>query len=546
MRLLHVHCACASFLIQTAAAFIASFLSCFLSCMCLSFWGARDVLDPFDRRLAPRFCQAASEGYARAMTLCYELSTLEEEEQDDDDDDETTTEARRLERHGLFVTRADTVLRPLFRYCQYELKQAGRPTMEEPRPTDRGKQLPLQQQAPGAAGPEQEEAIVFRGRELVLDSKELRVLLLKLQSMEQEDDSGAAAAAASAKSTSATAPVDVAGLQPAAAEQTNETQFLTALSVLDDALEVVQSLQQGLASVSSSSSSGGPAVQAKLQHYALWKGYLQYCKTRKVMEHTEGLLVAGTGMSPAERVHVYDSLLAHAKSLLNLPRPGRDEGGGAAAEEDDEFTLQVQANILRLRAHKTYHMGWAYYRPPINKYSNALALMEHSAQLRARALEEIAACDEDMPHSEEFMRGMKDLPVASAVGAIRAAMMLQQRKQARKMKAAGGGGTAAAVAGALQEPLATDRPLLLRLYEYDSGIPEAPIADLRPMPLPCKPVFYDLAYDHAMDPAGGVGRLEAYVREHTVSSLDEEEGKDSEAGAGSSSFFGWLTSGSKK
>lgn len=486
----------------------------------------------------PSMClrlQEASAEYARAMTLCYKLSALEDPAVpstggvDDGTTDQVT--ARRLQRQDLFVTRADTLLRPLFRYCQYELKRAGQPTLEEPRLKE-GSQL--------TQSTSHEETIVFRGQDLVLDNKELRVLLLKLQSMEQD---GASDVTRSTTGMGTKVGDDVGGQQ----EQHNtETQFLTALSILDDALEVIQSSQRGLASVSSL---GGPALQAKLQQYALWRGYLQYCKTRKVMEHMEGLLENDAGMGHAERVHIYDTLLQHAKSLLNLPRPGQDETGvgGAADLEDDEFGLQVQANILRLRALKTYHMGWVYYRPPLNKHSNALALMEHCAELCKRAQEEIAACDEDMPHGDEYLKEMEELPVKSAMGAIRAAMMLQQRRQAQKLQAVGAvvGGDSAAAA-AFQEPLATDRPLLLRLYEYDCGIPDAPIADVRPMPLPCKPVFYDLAFDYAMDPSKGVDRLEAFVREHTVSPLDEfEEGKDGEVGSGSGSFFGWLTGGSK-
>jgi hypothetical protein len=308
-----------------------------------------------------------------------------------------------------------------------------------------------------------------------------------------------------------------------------EAHFLTVLSVLDDALEVVQSLEKGLGKVTT----GGPAVQAKLRQYALWKGYLQYSKTRRVMEHTERLLLPSMG--PAEKVHIYDALLQHAKSLLSLPRP--DQEGGTAVE-DDEFALQVQANILRLRALKTYNMGWFYYTQ-LHKYGPALALMEHSATLRKRAQEEIAACDEDMPHADHYLNEMEGLPVASASGAIRAAMALQQRQHARKLKSAG----ADASAALLQEPITTDRPLLLRLYDNDGGTPDVPIADLRPMPVPSKPVFYDLAYDYALDPSEGLERVESFVHEHTVAPSNEEE-KDAEAGGYTSGLFGWLTGSS--
>mmetsp|Transcript_26180 Transcript_26180/g.71828 ORF Transcript_26180/g.71828 Transcript_26180/m.71828 type:complete len:668 (-) Transcript_26180:157-2160(-) len=456
--------------------------------------------------------QAASESYARAMSLCHELSG--EINENEDSNDPAASDVQRLERHDLFVTRADTILRPLFRYCQYELKQAGLPTMEEPR---------LQ----SASGTREEESdddqdsIVFRDRELILDNKELRVLLLKLQSVEHEQTTEEAVETNQSVQT--------------------ETQFLTALSILDDATEVVQSLEQGLSRAASSS---GPAVQAKLQQYALWRGYLQYTKTRKVMEHTENLLATET-MGPAEKVHVCDAVLQHAKSLLNLPRPG--DGAGAASNEDDEFVLQVQANILRLRALKTYHMGWCYYTQ-LFKHGPALALLEHSAKLSKRAREEIAACDEDMPHADEYLSQLEDLPLESAMGAVRAAAALQQRQHARKLQKAaaasgGGSGTTGGAASRWLEPVTTDRPLLLRLYEYDGGTPEAPIADLRPMPLPCKPAFYDLAYGHALDTAGSMDALEDFLYQHTEAPVSEavEEEKTEGSGGSGGGMFGWLT-----
>jgi NADPH-dependent glutamate synthase beta subunit-like oxidoreductase len=176
------------------------------------------------------------------MSLCYELSG----ESSNDEGGDGEAAIQRLERHDLFVTRADTVLRPLFRYCQYELKQAGKSTMEEPRLM--GATANQQQ----GVTSEDEDSIVFRDQELVLDNKDLRVLLLKLQSVEQEQKDEAQ--------------------KKEEKSETKETQFITSLSIIDDAIEVVQSLEQELSKAASSS---GPAVQAKLQQYTLWRGYLQ-------------------------------------------------------------------------------------------------------------------------------------------------------------------------------------------------------------------------------------------------------------------------------
>jgi len=445
--------------------------------------------------------ETATNDYARAMALCYELS----EGNVSDGTAVDNKDVKNLERHDLFVTRAELVIRPLFRYCQYELKQAGKPTMEEPRL--------LSADTQNARDNKEDDSIIFRDQELVLDNKELRVLLIKLQSLDQEHKDGAE--------------------KKEEKPETKETLYITSLSILDDAIEVVQSLQQRL---STATSSGGPAIQAKLRQYSLWVGYLQYTKTTKVMEHTEHLLAIE--MSPAEKVHVYEAVLQHAKGLLSLP--GSDGGAGGTDHEDDEFILQVQANILRLRALKTYQMGLCYYTQ-LYKYGPALALFDHSSALCKSAQEEIAACDEDMPHANAYLQQLEELPVSSGIAAVRAAMVLQQRQHTRKLQKAGAMTTAGdGTASSWQEPITTDRPLLLRLYEYDGGSLEAPIADLRPIPLPCKPAFYDLAYGYALDQSNSADAIKEFIYEHTVAPISdyEEETDDNGTGGG---IFGWLT-----
>jgi hypothetical protein len=244
------------------------------------------------------------------------------------------------------------------------------------------------------------------------------------------------------------------------------------------------------------------------------------------MDHTSELLRTITGH--AERVHVYESLLQMAKSLSQetvTTTTNNDQ------EEEDEFALQVQANILRLRALKTYHMAWYYYQQP-RKYQKALALVQHSQKLSKRAQEEISACDEDMPHADQYLRELENLPIPSAQAAMQAALYLQQ-----------GGGKNSRRRGETNNARSTNRPLLLRLQDDDPGMVLAD-DDLLPMPIPCKPVFYDLAYDYATDSSQGIAAIRSYVNKHTVQPEPEEDDDDDDANKGGSSFMGWLT-GSK-
>jgi hypothetical protein len=127
------------------------------------------------------------------MALCYTLSQPPQEDSTTATAVAAADETLRLERQDLFVTRADTVLRPLFRYCQYELKQqqqqqAGHDdnndeeeTIQEPRLAHILHPTPTTASS-RSNGDESNLKYLFRGTELVLEIKELRVLLLKLES----------------------------------------------------------------------------------------------------------------------------------------------------------------------------------------------------------------------------------------------------------------------------------------------------------------------------------------------------------------------------
>lgn len=419
------------------------------------------------------------------MALCYELCGYGDESVDNQES------LQQLERHDLFVTRAEILIRPLFRYCQYELKQAGKSTADEP----------LANGYVGATESfsDNNDAIVFRDRELHVDHKELRVLLLKIQSLEHEKRGK----------------IESNEVNP-------EIKFLSSLSIVDDAIQLVQTLENRL---SHATSSAGSALQAKLNHYALWRGYFMYTKTTKVMEHTENLLKAD--MNHAEKAHIYDLLLKHSSNLLTLP--GTDD-------TEDEFILQVQANILRLRSLKTYHMGWAYFSK-MHKHTPAMALLEHSAALCKSTQEELLACEDTMPNVDDYVNQMEqlDLRLSSAISAVRAATILQQRQHIRKLERAG-----AVKSDSIPEPIITDRPLLLRYYESDGGAVDSPIADIRPIPLPAKPSFYDIAYRCAHDKSSSVDTIRDKLYKWNAPISNYVREIDGDRNGDSSSIFGWL------
>jgi hypothetical protein len=435
----------------------------------------------------------ASLEFAKAMTMCHQISQME---------DVTNGKEHEgaLERKDLFTTRAETVLRPLFRYCQYELKEAGQEMVNEPI---------LSSTNAATNGSAATDSIHYRGQEIAIDNKELRVLLLKLSSYD---------------TTTTTTSTKKSG-------DKRETIFLSSLSTIDDALGLVQTSMQTLAQ-----SKAGPAVNAKRQQYELWRGYLQAQKIHLVMEHTQGLLEEIPLSGHAERAHLYDSLLQHAKSLLQLPRPTQDGSG----EEEDEFALQAQATILRIRAFKSFHMAMYYYQPR-QQYPHAYTLLEHSKMLTKRAMEEIAACNQDMVHAQEYLDALQELQDVTLVGAtacVEAALYLSKQQQQQQQatvhvstKGGVGGGTKSSIGGNAGQK--SNRCLLQRLDDLDAGsvLADVPLAVL---PMPCKPVFYDLAYNHAVDVSEATAVLENYIQDHS-----QAPESSSSSGGG---LFGWFSS----
>ena len=83
-----------------------------------------------------------------------------------------------------------------------------------------------------------------------------------------------------------------------------------------------------------------------------------------------------------EIAHLYDALLQDAKSIVSLP------GGGSVEDGDnleDEFVLEANANVLRIRALRSYYIGRMYAADTVAKYSEALALFAQAELLATEA-----------------------------------------------------------------------------------------------------------------------------------------------------------------
>lgn len=380
--------------------------------------------------------QTACDEYSSAMSICRSLTESVEDDS--------------LEMRDLFTSRADNVLQPLLRYCQYEYRQAGGIVEEEAMP----------QQADSPQKRSTDGNIHFRGNEISIENKNLRVLLLKLE-----------------------------GLLVGAAG--NDDKFTSVLSIYDDAVALVTADLKSIQTMKA-----GPAVNAKKAEMEVLLGYVKYGKLKLLMRRNEEMVNELRKQSPtayADIAHLYDALLQEAREVCGLPGP----------EVEDEFILEANANVLRLRALRCYYAGQLYTES--NKPAEGAALLKQAELLTSRASEEIAACEE-MEYGEEYLESLEELRT-DIIGAT-----CRAKAQAYLIRKEGSGGA-----------METSRPLLMRLNDFDGG---RVLADVPPaaIPIPCKPAFFDVAWNYAS----------TFPEDEIQSHIDEHEKQQSKG------LLGWF------
>jgi signal recognition particle subunit SRP68 len=421
-----------------------------------------------------------------------------------DDDD-----AHVLARRDVWTTRADSLLQPLIRFCEYESRgnsdnkedadDHGDKEDEEESSIARATSSSTDQRAPKGG----EIWLSFRGRQVALDSyQELAVLYLKL---EQQLQGGATTDG----STSS-------GL--------DEDSFLAVSSDLDAAIRLVQAELKRYESLPD-----GPAVRAKRDDLATVRQYMEFQKLSLWRKQQEQRLAEaqhddqdGNGANittEADLLHVYDTLLQNAVKTADLQQQQQQGSGANANVDDDPLWLETQAHVLRFRAFRCYYV--ARFHEENQDYSDdssgdqgsatglsrAEALFRQAGKLAARAAEEADACD----GMEAHITALHDLHVR-----IRAALC---RVEALRWLEESG---AHAVAS-------THRPLWMRLNDWDHGAgnrwggghgrpdnPAVALADNPPllMAVPCKPSFYDVAWQHLPRDNDVIDEIGSYISRH--------------------------------
>jgi len=278
-----------------------------------------------------------------------------------------------------------------------------------------------------------------------------------------------------------------------------EDAFLDLLSGYDDANVIVTKEFKEMEGMKS-----GPAVDSKKQELQSISGFLNYQKTKLLMERNEQMLNALRSQSKSggghesklyEIVHLYNALLQDARTVVSLPGgPVVVNEEGIVVPVEDDFVLEANAHILRFRALRCYYLGRLYSEQQ-QKYKEAIALFDHALELANEAAEELNACTSD--DNDEKGTEM-NLLVESMVDLEKEISGAKCRSEAYHYLCRMGKTPSSSSRGT--------RSLLDRLDDFDGGNESggAEKYHLATVPpalqyIPCKPAFFDIALNHIED-----------------------------------------------
>jgi signal recognition particle subunit SRP68 len=435
--------------------------------------------------------QNACSRLSNSLHICQKLSEITSS---------STIEA--LQLSDFFSSRAKNVIQPLLRYCQYELQQIDGNIQQDPTllNTDAAveneyiltkleaiRQNSLEAEAQ-KSGSDNSFVISFRGKDLLVDNQFLRVQLLQMDEYKKD----------LIKS-------------PQSGGKGGDAKFLKHLSCIDDAISIISQELKEYAGLES-----GPAVNKKRFEFDCLLGYCKYEKLKLMMERNEKMVnelkvtdrehILGSSTSKRsskkesttdhtdpdsqykkveEIAHLYDALMQDARDVVTLPGLGSFDDSLNTNDDiiEDDFMLEANANLLRIRALRCYYMGRMYASDAVGKYQEAVALYDVASRLASEAAEEIAACP-NMERADELIESMVDLE-SDIVGA-------KCRADACAYLAKRGSGASSATNGAT---------LLNRIDDFDSGGKTYRLSNV-PLTLElvaCKPSFFDIANNYVSD-----------------------------------------------
>ena len=439
--------------------------------------------------------------------------------------------------HEKWKWHVENVLRPLVRYCQYEMKGMDMNHHVEGEENDILQLIDQQQGSKVAASTSSSSTtkICFRNVDVTFDnqlfSQQITVSYLKLEPL-----------------------LSSLVVSTNDSNDDDESTRSRLMSDLDDLMSFV--MKEYKMKFHNQSSSVAAPQQQQLSFITFYS-YLKYYKLsiwrrqqekriKETLNASSSSKSNDTGTSHhlnsilPDMIHLYTTLQQIVLSMNELiPTAMMSTAmttSGTQFDEDDPYTLEAQAHIVRVRAFRCYYMaqynemiGISYSNDNMNgeqqkrimsnnlrtfqqqQYVASRLLLQQSQLLTKRAIEETSACEDDatlLLSSQLINTYVTELEqlnthIKAMFCRLDATYYLyQQQFGSSTLDTVNNVCTAKSLSTMTPSfPLNPDRPLWMRYYEEndeDGKNGEATWADVPPLPipLPCKGVFFDLAVQY--------------------------------------------------
>ncbi|XP_016913688.2 signal recognition particle subunit SRP68 [Apis cerana] len=199
--------------------------------------------------------------------------------------------------------------------------------------------------------------------------------------------------------------------------------------------------------------------------------YLQYIRLSRTLERNLALIKAAEESAktkPQDIVRLYEAALHNLVEISQL-------------QDDEEFVREQEAKTKGYRAFRCYYMAQSLAN--LHRWRDAMALYQRSAQHAKDALENY---DKVLPESLKEALQKLEISIEGAKYAAHAHSVLEDGQEEES---------------GINKYTKTKKPLYERLYEYreDNALltKQPNVYKLPPsmQPIPCKPLFFDLAFN---------------------------------------------------
>ncbi|XP_067115373.1 signal recognition particle subunit SRP68 [Osmerus mordax] len=297
-----------------------------------------------------------------------------------------------------------------------------------------------------------------------------------------------------------------AAIAQAANEETKESLYETLLA---ECRETIQAVREELKAEAKQRERGPDADSGKVSNLQFLHSYLTYIKLWTVVKRNESMAHVlqaqlkepqtdenKRGPRPQDLIRLYDIILQSLAELAALQ----------GLEEDHTFQKEVALKMLVYKAYRCFYIAQSYVL--VKKWSEALVLYErvlkyaHEVQSKAKSLN----------------NSLKDLPDVQE-------LIAEVNAEKYSLQAAAILDTGDAPEAPSQQQIKDNTPLSERLetFRLDPALvgKQPNLVEFPPdfQPIPCKPLFFDLALNHVAFPPlddkveqKGKGGLTGYIK----------------------------------